>query len=165
MSIVYLSLFFLGVVVVWHISRGPIYLPASQKAVESMVRFAKLKPGEKAVDLGSGDGKIVIGLAQSGGEVRGYEHSLLLVLFSRFKIKLSGASGKTLIHWGDFWHANLSEYSAVTIFGIGYIMERLEKKLQKELKPGSRVSSYLFQFPSWTPVAHEEGVYHYLVSK
>ena len=58
---------------------GAPYVPTAEERVAKMVSLVKVKPHEKAADLGSGDGRIVIALALSGAEAHGYEVSLPLV--------------------------------------------------------------------------------------
>jgi hypothetical protein len=128
---------------------GAPFLPSYKKTVEKMVEVAQPKPGIRAVDLGAGDGRIVIALAQAGAEAHGYEISPILALWGKYKIWRVGLSGKAFMHWGNFWSKDLSDYDIVTLYGIPHIMEKLETKLQKELKPGAKVISNIFQFPTW----------------
>lgn len=151
---------FLGAIGIF-IGLGAPYVPTHDKTMKKMVMLLNIKPGEKAVDLGSGDGKIVIALAQAGAEAHGYEINPFLVLWSKMNIKKAGLSGKAFIHWKSFWGADFSSFQVVTIYGITYVMKRLEKKLQKELKQGSRVASNAFTFPQWNPIQNDNGVHLY----
>lgn len=157
------QLFFLIVLITVLISvfRGAPFLPTKNESVRQMVSLAKVRSGEKAADLGSGDGRIVIELAKAGAEAHGFEINLLLVLWSRWKIFRAGLSGKAFIHWKDFWLESLNRYDLITIYGITYIMPKLEKKLQKELKKNSRVVSYIFKFPTWPCSSAKNNVYLY----
>lgn len=129
-----------------------------------MVVLARLTPGEKAADMGSGDGRIVIALARAGAEAHGYETNPLLVWLSRRAIARAGLKHTAFIHRTSFWGEDLSRYAVVTVFGIGYIMERLEQKLQRELRPGARVISNKFMFPSWQAAQSEGRVHSYYKS-
>jgi protein-L-isoaspartate O-methyltransferase len=167
----YLLLFILAAIMILDLSfllptiHGAIYIPSKNEKVEKMIRLANIKKGEKAVDLGSGDGRIVIALAKAGAEAHGYEISPLLVWKSRLNIRMAGLQGKAFIHFQTFWHANLSEYDVVTIFGISYIMNDLQKKLRKELKPGSRVIANAFPFKKWKYDKQDDEVYLYKIEK
>lgn len=136
-------------------------MPTKNESVQRIVVLAKVHKGQKAADLGSGDGRIVIELAKAGAEAHGYEINPLLVCWSRWKIYRTGLSGKAFIHWKDFWLENLSRYDVITIYGITYIMQKLEKKLQKELKKNARVVSYIFKFPNWTCFSSKQNIYIY----
>ena len=58
---------------------GASFEISRREVVEKMIEFAKLKKGEKVVDLGSGDGRVVLEFARKGVEVHGYEINPLLV--------------------------------------------------------------------------------------
>lgn len=128
---------------------GALYIPTDPKMVEDMLDVANLKPGDRVVDIGSGDGRLVIAAARRGIEAKGYEINPLLVWIAGKKIQKSGLEKLASVEWKDFWRADLSSYSVVTVFGIGHIMKRLERKLTRELKPGSRVVCNLFAMPTW----------------
>lgn len=141
--------------------KGTPFVPTSRQNVETMVRLTKVKKGDKTVDLGSGDGRVVIAMAKKGAITHGYEINPFLVLWSRLRILKNGLRGKAFIHWRSFWQADLSSYDIITLYGIIYIMEKFEKKLKKELKPGARVASNLFEFPNWKCLKAKNGVYLY----
>ncbi len=144
------------------IVRGAVYFPTRPANVATIVRLAEIKSGEKAVDLGSGDGRIVIALAHAGAEAHGYEINPFLVWRSRAAIKRVGLENRARIHWRSFWGVNLAPYSVVVVYGIPYIMRALEKKLLREVQTGSRVVSNIYEFPSWVEsVKHKGGVYLY----
>ena len=144
------------------ILRGAPFLPTKQVRVEGMIAAAGIKPGDKLVDLGSGDGRIVIAAAKAGAYAYGFELNPLLVLWSRIKIRKAGLQSRASIKWKNFWFANLQEFDVVTVFGITGIMNKLEQKFSKELKPGSRVVCNIFPLPNWT-ATKDGGVYKYVV--
>lgn len=148
----------IGVLVIISLKRGAVFLPMRRGAVDKMVRLLEIKPRDKAVDLGSGDGRVVLALARAGAEAHGYEHNPFLVWWSRFRIYRAGLSGRAFIHRGNFWKIDLSEFSVVTVFGISYVMKPLEEKLLREAYLGTRVASYVFKFPSLKPVTTNGGV-------
>lgn len=140
----------------WAMLRGAFYAPIPYSAVEQMIKLIDRKKVKKAVDLGSGDGRIVIALARAGIEAHGYEINPVLVWKSRWNIRCAGLHGKAFIHLADLWNVDLSSFQLVTVYGITHMMPKLEKKLQKELKPGAQVFSKYFEFPNWKP-KHREG--------
>ncbi len=142
--------------------RGAIYLPTRRETVRSMIELAKIKAGDIAADLGSGDGRLVIALAESGIEAHGFEINPVLVLLSRWLIRKRKLKDKAFIHFGNFWKEDLSKYSIVTIFGIGFAMEKLEKKLEKELKKGTRIISNSFVFPNWKVQGKKDTAFLYI---
>ncbi len=114
-----------------------------------MMQLAKIKEGEKTVDLGSGDGRIVIAMARKGAEAHGYELNLFYVLLSKWNIWRAGLSGKAFIHWRNFFRTNLSSYDVITCYGISYLIGRIEKKLRKEVKYSARIIATSYEFKNW----------------
>lgn len=141
--------------------RGPFFVPTRRKDVSRIIALLGVQPGERIVDLGSGDGRLLIAIAQAGAEAHGFEHNPFLVWRSRRNAKRLGLEDKIFVHQNNFWTVDVSRFDAVTVYGIPYIMQRLEKKLRTELKSGARVVSYSFPFPHWEPVKKEKRVYLY----
>jgi protein-L-isoaspartate O-methyltransferase len=145
------------------IARGAIYDPSSRNEAQAMARIAEVRPGEKAADLGSGDGRVVCALAREGAEAHGFEINPILVLISRRNIRREGLGGRAFIHWGNFWRRGLSDYSLITVFQVGFVMARLEAKLARELAPGSRIVSHYWRFPGFRPEQTQGNIYRYRV--
>jgi len=140
---------------------GAIYVPTKPGIVKKMINLADIKPGDKAVDLGSGDGRLVIALAKAGAEAHGYEINRFLVCLARKNIRQAGLSDRAFILLKSFWEQDFSKFDIVTIYGMSHIMKKLELKLKKELKPNAKVVSNSFTFPNWQHSKKEEGVYLY----
>ncbi|MEK7519881.1 MAG: methyltransferase domain-containing protein [Patescibacteria group bacterium] len=151
-----LTLFFVFVVYLLLPSvRGAPFVASDDETVRAMVALADLKPGEKSVDLGAGDGKIVIAFARAGAEAHGYEINPFLVWQARRTIKKAGLSGRAFMHRRSFWKEDMARFDVVTLYGITYIMQGLEEKLGRELKSGARAISNYFSFPAWQPTRKE----------
>jgi protein-L-isoaspartate O-methyltransferase len=145
------------------IARGAIYDPSSKVEAEAMARLAEVRPGERAADLGSGDGRVVCALARLGAQAHGYEINPVLVAISRRNIVREGLAGRAFIHWGNFWRQNLSDYSLITAFQVGFVMARLEAKLSRELAPGSRIVSHYWRFPGLHPEQSQGNIHRYRI--
>lgn len=137
---------------------GAPFLPTGQHFVEQMLDAVQLQRGEVFIDLGSGDGRLVIAAARRGAKAIGYEINPFLVAIARIRIWIAGVSTHATIHVQSFWNADLRAANVVSVFGITSIMSRLEKKFERELRPGARVVSYIFSLPNWTPLLHVNGV-------
>ena len=75
--------------------QGAIYVPSRREAIEAMLYLAKVRRGERAADLGSGDGRVMAAFAGKGAFIDGFEVNPLLVWRSRNKIKkLGNAAGE-----------------------------------------------------------------------
>jgi precorrin-6B methylase 2 len=144
--------------------RGAIYFPTSPSNVERIIRFAELKPGQQLIDIGSGDGRILIAAAQQGVIATGYEINPILVWQSRRAIARAGVVGQASVKWQSLWKADLSHYDAVVVYGIPYIMGQLKRKLEREVRPGTKIISNVFSVPGWQPLIKEEGVKVYTMS-
>lgn len=129
---------------------------------KGVVRMLGDLSGRKVVDLGSGDGKIVIALALAGAEAHGHEINPALALWSRFRIRRVGLSNRAYIHRSDFWKEDMGQYDAITLFGIRGIMPELEKKMIGEMRSGSRIVTVRCEFPNWQPTTVENKVFLYM---
>lgn len=127
-----------------------------------MLNLAAIKAGSQVVDLGSGDGILLIEAAKLGAQATGYEINPFLVAKSQISAKNQGLEDKVKIYKQSFWGADLSQFDIVLLFGITHIMPKLEKKLRHELKPGAIVVSYTFKFPHWPAEKVENNVYLYI---
>lgn len=137
---------------------GAPFLPTGKNFVAKMVTVAQVQPGDTFIDLGSGDGRVVLAAAKQGARAIGYEINPFLVWIARLRIRTNGLRDRAEIRWQSLWSADLRAANVVSIFGISGMMPRLEHKLDKELPEGARVVSYVFSLPTWKPVHHEEGV-------
>ena len=137
------------------------YFQTSRYRVETMVELADAKHGEKAADLGSGDGRIAIAFAQRGIEMHGYEIDEELKHLSEENYKKLNLTN-VFIHNKDFWQEDLSIYNIICCYPMPTIMGRLEKKLQEELKPSARVLLNYFPFKHWKEKKIKDNIFLYL---
>jgi SAM-dependent methyltransferase len=125
------------------------------RVVDAMLRIAEVGPRDVVVDLGSGDGRILITAAQKyGARGIGIEIDPTLVERSR-AIAIDGevADRVTFIE-GDLFKADLSVATVVTMWLTAITNEELEPKLRRELKPGARIVSHQFRIGRWEPDRH-----------
>lgn len=137
------------------------FVPSSTDRLNTMIELSSVKPGQKTLDLGSGDGRVVIAMAKAGAEAHGFEVDPKLIEEARKNIAEEGLEGKAFIYSKNFWDGDLGEYDVVTVYGITSIMGRLEAKLKNELRPNAKVVSNYFTFPNWEPEEVKEKVYLY----
>ena len=141
---------------------GAIYVPTTEKRVKQMIGLLDLKIARKAVDLGAGDGRLVIALAKAGVEAHGFEINPFLVSRAQKKIRKAGLDGKAFMHRKNLWHENLGEFDVVVLYAMKHMMKKLEKKFDSELSVGAIVISNYFTFPNWTPKKSEDNIYLYI---
>jgi ribosomal protein L11 methylase PrmA len=152
----YLAIVLVGLVVLLiglaYLIQGPPYVPSDDESARQMLKMVKKYKPKRVLDMGSGDGKLVIMLAQAGFAADGVELNPWLVLRSRRAIKKAGVADKATIYWGSFWNYDVSSYDGIVIYIIKHAMPRLEKKLQAELRPGTHIVSNYFVFPTLKPI-------------
>jgi SAM-dependent methyltransferase len=130
-----------------------IYFAATpQPIVEAMLRLASVGPADVVYDLGSGDGRfVVIAAQQFGARGVGIEIQPQLVARSREIAREGGVADRVRFVEGDFFEADLSDATVVTMWLTDSIGAELAPKLRRELKPGSRIVSHQFHLGDWTP--------------
>ena len=133
--------------------QGPPFVASNDESAEQMLALIKRRRPRRILDMGSGDGKLVILLAQQGYQVEGIELNPLLVWRSRRAIKRAGLNDKAAVKWGNFWTCDVSGHDTVTLYAVRHVMPRLEKKLRAELRPGASIVSNYFVFPNLKPAA------------
>ncbi|HUI72648.1 MAG TPA: class I SAM-dependent methyltransferase [Spirochaetia bacterium] len=133
------------------LGRGAVFFPSRRSHAQRMAELSGVAYGDRAVDLGSGDGRVVIELARRGAESHGYEINPALVVLSRWNVRRAGLSGRAHIHWRSFWRVDLGSFHAVTVFQGSFIMQRLERKVLRELTGGARIVSDYWKFPHVKP--------------
>ncbi|XP_068092695.1 ATP synthase subunit C lysine N-methyltransferase [Hyperolius riggenbachi] len=126
------------------------YVPATSIQVKNVVKMLQSRSGQ-LVDIGSGDGRIVIAAAKEGFQGTGYEINPWLVWYSRYRAWRDGVHHNAKFYRTDLWKVNFSQYTNVVIFGVPQMMPQLEEKLQCELNESARVIACRFPFPSWIP--------------
>jgi len=163
--ILIIALFYVILVFLLPPFMGAPYVPSSRAVVEKMLQFSQAKAGERMVDLGSGDGRIVMAFAKAGIEAHGYEINPTLVFLSRLAIRARGLRGKAHIHWRSLMSVDFSQFDIVVIYGLPRLMKTLEARFQKELPLGGRVISNTFSFKNWPANKKEDKVFLYRVDK
>jgi SAM-dependent methyltransferase len=117
-----------------------------------MLGLAQVKAGDIVMDLGSGDGRIVIEAAKRHGvRAIGVEYDPKLVTVSRRNAGAAGVAGRVKFVEGDLFKVDLSAATVVTVYLLPDVNLKLRDKLLTELKPGARVVAHDFDMESWRP--------------
>lgn len=128
------------------------YVPSTAVAVEEMLRLAGVRPDDVVMDLGSGDGRIVIAAARYfGARGIGIEIDPELVDKARENAKDAGVAERVRFLAQDVLRADLSSATVVTMYLLSPLIERLKPKLLAELKPGTRIVAHDYGFRDWMP--------------
>lgn len=127
------------------------YFPSSPAMVERMLDMAHVGPGDRVVDLGSGDGRNVIAAAKRGASAVGVEYNPDLVELARRNAVEAGVAELARFVQGDMFEADTSQASVLVLFLIPENLRRLEPKFRR-LAPGTRIVSNYYEIPGWEPV-------------
>jgi protein-L-isoaspartate O-methyltransferase len=128
----------------------PPFITTPPEVVERMLQMADTRPGDVVVDLGSGDGRIVIAAAQKfGARGLGIELDAALVKKSRESAASARVSEKVRFVEGDVLVADLSQASVVTVYLLPALMAKLQSRFIDELAPGTRIVSHAFAMAGW----------------
>uniref|UniRef100_A0AAY5KN69 Protein FAM173A n=1 Tax=Esox lucius TaxID=8010 RepID=A0AAY5KN69_ESOLU len=127
------------------------YLPASRIQVQNVMKLLSGRKGN-LVDLGSGDGRIVLEAHKLGfGPTVGYELNPWLVLLANFHAWRAGDYGKVSYQRDDLWKVDLTECKNVTVFLAPSVLSLLQEKMENELPDDAMVVAGRFPFTEWTP--------------
>ncbi|KAM9391730.1 uncharacterized protein KZ484_003266 [Pholidichthys leucotaenia] len=127
------------------------YIPASKAQVRNVMTLLKGRKGG-LVDLGSGDGRIVLEANQRGFRPAvGYELNPWLIYLARFHALRAGHNREVSYRREDLWKVDLTKCKNVTVFLAPSVLSLLQDKLQAELPDDALVIAGRFPFPDWRP--------------
>lgn len=126
------------------------YVPTNQAAVEAMLRLAGVGPGDFVIDLGSGDGRILITAVRKYG-ARGFGVDLdpQRVKESLANARSAGVSERAHFYQRNLFDTKIAEATVVTLYLLPRVNIELRPRLLAELKPGTRVVSHDFDMGDW----------------
>lgn len=130
---------------------GAPFLPTPAKALRRLVELAEIRPTDRVLDPGCGDGRLLRACLDAGAATAtGYELFFPIYLLARWNARKY--RGRMHIRFGDSRTRSLAEVDVVALFLMPGPMERWAGKFLRELAPGARIVSYAFAIPGWIPV-------------
>jgi hypothetical protein len=133
------------------VNAGP-YVPSPQSVVADMLKLAEVGPKDFVIDLGSGDGRIVLTAAKVfGASGFGVEIQQDLVARSNEAARKEGVSDRVKFVTQDLFMTDISRATVLTMYLLPNTVNMLKDKLLKELKPGTRVISHDYPLAGWIP--------------
>lgn len=132
------------------------YVPTPQSVVERMLEIAEVGPQDYLIDLGSGDGRIVVTAAKKHG-ARGFGVDLnpTRIAEANANAREAGVTDKVSFYQRDLFETDLSAATVITMYLLPRVNLELRPKLL-DLKPGTRLVSHDFSMGDWKPDHHEQ---------
>jgi 16S rRNA A1518/A1519 N6-dimethyltransferase RsmA/KsgA/DIM1 with predicted DNA glycosylase/AP lyase activity len=138
---------------------GAPYLPSLSPQIKAALELADLKKGDRLLELGCGDGKVVLAAARQGIKVVGYELNPLLAAVAWLRTRRY--SNKVQIVWGDFWNKPWPEAEAIFVFLLPKYMPKLDNVIMRKASKPVKLVSFAFVIPEKQAVKQKAGVYLY----
>lgn len=139
---------------------GAPYLPTLAKQKQEALDLLNLKPGQMLLELGSGDGRMLIAAADRGIKSIGYELNPLLVIWSWLITRRHRKLIK--VRWANFWWVRLPNCDGIYVFLLDRYMGKLHKKITQEIGTSVKLVSLAFKVPKVKHTTERSGLYLYI---
>ncbi len=128
------------------------YVPTPPDVVDAMLDLAKVSPQDFVIDLGCGDGRILVAAAKRFG-ARGYGVDIdpARIIEARAIAEAAKVADRIAFEVKDLFEVDLSPASVLTLYLFPHLNDRLQPKIMKEMQPGARVVSHGFPIGKWPP--------------
>ena len=131
------------------------WVPTRRQLIEHIMRLAKVGEGDIFYDLGCGDGRVVIEAARRGARAVCVELREDLIKAAMENARKAGVADRIVFLNEDFYKVDISDATVVYMYLLTRVNASLKPKLERELKPGTRIVSLDFAIPGWKPVEVE----------
>lgn len=138
---------------------GAPYLPTLQRQTQTALDLLDLEPGNTLLELGCGDGKVMLAAAQRGLIVVGYELNPLLALIAYSRTWRYRKS--VTVIWGNYWMREWPKSDGIFTFLLPKYMEQLNKKIIQYKHKPVKLVSYAFEVKSQKPIKQKDGLFLY----
>jgi precorrin-6B methylase 2 len=130
------------------------YVPTPQDVVNRMLDMAKLSKDDHHIDLGSGDGRIVITAAKRGARSMGIDLNPVRIGEANENAKKAGVADRVTFVQGNLFEMDISKANVLTMYLLQSVNLQLRPKILSDLRPGSRVVSHAFSMNDWEADEH-----------
>ena len=138
---------------------GAPYLPTLTPQVTIALDMAGLKSGQTLLELGCGDGKVLVAAAQRGYNVVGYELNPILAMIAWLRTRRYGK--RVRVKCANFWQGDWPPANAIFVFLLPKYMSKLDKKVTQQYTTKLKVVSFAFKIPDKLIVKEQQGVFLY----
>lgn len=150
------------------------YVATKREKIETIIKLAQIKKAlgpeknrrrETVVDLGSGDGRLLLAAAQKGAISIGYEINPFLIFLTRLRTRFGSAQVRDLISVKkqNLWKADLKVADIIFVYGRKKTMQKFEDFVYKNARKRTRIIVNTNKFPSKRPVKSENGIFLYRI--
>jgi hypothetical protein len=127
-----------------------VYVPTPQVVVDTMLRMANVGRDDYLIDLGSGDGRIVITAAKHGARALGVDLDRQLLGLARDAAKREGVEDRATFREQNLFETDLAGATVVTTYLLPDMNLRLRPKIL-DLPPGTRIVAHDYHMGEWLP--------------
>ncbi|MDP8993664.1 MAG: class I SAM-dependent methyltransferase, partial [Pseudomonadota bacterium] len=127
------------------------YVATMEEVVEVMLDLAEVGPSDHVIDLGSGDGRIIIAAARRGATGLGVDLDPARIEEARASARAAGVQDRVEFRVQDLFETPISDADVVAIYLLPEINLRLRPRFLSQLRPGARVVSHAFDMGDWRP--------------
>lgn len=138
---------------------GAPFLPTLRPQITAALDLLELKPGQTMLELGCGDGRVLIAAAERGATVVGYELNPLLAAIAWLRTRRYGKRVRVIC--GDYWRLKWPPADAIFGFILPRYMSKLHKKVMQYPSRPLLIASFAFPITEKKPTKIEQGVYLY----
>jgi SAM-dependent methyltransferase len=125
-----------------------VWVPTTDAMVQAMLDHAQVTSRDLVIDLGSGDGRMIIAAAQRGARGLGVEYNPDMVAYAKQRAEEAGVSGKAAFVQGDMYEADISKATVLALFLLPANLEKLVDKFLA-LPPGTRIVANTYWVSGW----------------
>ena len=131
-----------------------VYVPTPQVVVDTMLRMAQVGPGDYLIDLGSGDGRVVVSAATRGARALGVDLDRHLLGVANEAAKREGVTDRATFREQNLFETDLAGATVITTYLLPDMNLKLRPKILA-LPPGTRVVAHDYHMGDWMPDRRE----------
>jgi SAM-dependent methyltransferase len=138
---------------------GAPYLPTLTPQVTTALKLVDLKPGQTLLELGCGDGKVLIAAAKANLQVVGYELNPVMAFIAWLRTRRYRR--QVTVVWANVWTAKWPPADGIFVFLLPKFMKKLDTKVMQTYDKPVKLVSFAFKIPNRQPVQVKDGVFLY----